>query len=81
MAVSGTMAITNATLVAGSGSIAAQRGNATWGANYVFNKEEYAIIGERRKNMYQLGDEVYVKVKNADLVTHGYLQLSGSYPF
>jgi ribonuclease R/exosome complex exonuclease DIS3/RRP44 len=36
--------------------------------HYVFNKEEYAIIGERSKNMYQLGDEVYVKVKNADLV-------------
>ena len=43
-----------------------------WGAKnqVIFDetKEEYAIIGERSKNMYQLGDEVYVKVKNADLV-------------
>ena len=36
--------------------------------HYVFNKEEYAVIGSKTKNIYQLGDEVYVKVKNADLV-------------
>jgi hypothetical protein len=35
--VSGTMAITKATLVAGSGAIGAQRGNETWGANYTFS--------------------------------------------
>lgn len=35
---------------------------------YEFDREEYAVIGQRRKNVYQLGDEVYVKVKNADLV-------------
>lgn len=35
---------------------------------YEFNREEYAVIGYRTKNVYQLGDEVYVKVKNADLV-------------
>ena len=35
---------------------------------YEFNREEYAVIGQRTKTVYQLGDEVYVKVKNADLV-------------
>jgi ribonuclease R/exosome complex exonuclease DIS3/RRP44 len=36
--------------------------------HYVFDQDEYAVIGQRTKNVYQLGDEVYVKVKNADLV-------------
>lgn len=36
--------------------------------HYSFDKDEFAVIGDRTKNMYQLGDEVYVKVKNADLV-------------
>ena len=36
--------------------------------HYTFNKEEFAVIGNRSKNMYRLGDEVYVKVKNADLI-------------
>jgi len=36
--------------------------------HYVFDQDEYAVIGQRSKNVYQLGDEVYVKVKNADLV-------------
>ncbi len=36
--------------------------------HYVFDKDEFAVIGDYSKNMYQLGDEVYVKVKNADLV-------------
>lgn len=35
---------------------------------YVFDERQYAIIGERRKRMYQLGDEVYVMVKDTDLV-------------
>ncbi|NND87683.1 MAG: ribonuclease R, partial [Flavobacteriaceae bacterium] len=35
---------------------------------YVFVQEEYAVVGQRTKNVYRLGDEVYVKVKNADLV-------------
>ncbi|KJJ38630.1 ribonuclease R [Aequorivita vladivostokensis] len=35
---------------------------------YEFDRDEYAVIGQRTKNVYQLGDEVYVKVKNADLV-------------
>ena len=35
---------------------------------YEFDRDEYAVIGQRTKNAYQLGDEVYVKVKSADLV-------------
>ena len=35
---------------------------------YTFDKDEFAIIGNRTKNVYRLGDEVYVKVKNADLI-------------
>ena len=36
--------------------------------HYTFHKEEFAAIGNRTKTSYQLGDEVYVRVKNADLV-------------
>lgn len=36
--------------------------------HYTFHKEEFAAIGEQTKKMYQLGDEVYVRVKKADLV-------------
>lgn len=36
--------------------------------HYVFDKDEFAVIGSRTHNVYRLGDEVYVKVKNADLV-------------
>ena len=35
---------------------------------YVFDETQYALVGEVSKNIIQLGDEVYVKVKNADLV-------------
>ena len=35
---------------------------------YVFDERQYAVIGERFKEMYQLGDEVVVMVKNTDLV-------------
>ncbi|WP_417443317.1 ribonuclease R [Joostella sp.] len=35
---------------------------------YVFDEKQYALVGERTKNMYQLGDEVFVKLKNTDLV-------------
>ncbi|UOY08869.1 ribonuclease R [Muricauda sp. SCSIO 64092] len=35
---------------------------------YVFDERQYAVIGERFKEMYQLGDEVIVMVKNTDLV-------------
>tara|TARA_R110002049_G_scaffold73024_4_gene189213 strand:+ start:773 stop:2998 length:2226 start_codon:yes stop_codon:yes gene_type:complete len=34
---------------------------------YVFDEKQYAIIGKSSKNMYQLGDEVKVQVKNTDL--------------
>ncbi|AXG68898.1 ribonuclease R [Kordia sp. SMS9] len=35
---------------------------------YTFDEKQYALVGEITKNMYQLGDEVVVKVKNTDLV-------------
>ena len=35
---------------------------------YKFDQDEFALIGETTKNSYQLGEEVIVKVKNADLV-------------
>lgn len=38
------------------------------GDYYVFDEKEYAIVGERSKKTYQLGDEVVVMVKNTDLV-------------
>lgn len=34
---------------------------------YIYDEKEFAIIGQSTKNMYQLGDEVVVKVKNTDL--------------
>lgn len=36
--------------------------------HYVFDESEYALIGNNTKNMYQLGDEVIVKVKETDLI-------------
>lgn len=36
--------------------------------HYMFDESHYALIGKTSKNMYQLGDEVVVKVKNTDLV-------------
>lgn len=36
--------------------------------HYTFDKEQYAVVGQRSNKTYVLGDEVYVKVKNADLV-------------
>ena len=35
---------------------------------YKFNSEEYALIGDRTKTKYQLGDQVEVRVKKADLL-------------
>lgn len=35
---------------------------------YEFDEDHYALIGKNTKIMYQLGDEVVVKVKNTDLV-------------
>ncbi|UGU18059.1 ribonuclease R [Sinomicrobium kalidii] len=35
---------------------------------YVFDDKQYALVGEVTKNMYQLGDEVIVKVKSTDLI-------------
>lgn len=35
---------------------------------YTFDEKQYALVGQTTQNTIQLGDEVYVKVKNADLV-------------
>jgi len=35
---------------------------------YTFDDKQYALVGEISKNILQLGDEVVVKVKNADLI-------------
>lgn len=35
---------------------------------YTFDERQYALVGEVTHNILQLGDEVYVKLKNADLV-------------
>lgn len=35
---------------------------------YTFDEKQYALVGEVSHNILQLGDEVFVKVKNADLV-------------
>jgi len=34
---------------------------------YTLDEKNYAIIGQRRKKVYRLGDEVRIKVKNVDL--------------
>lgn len=36
--------------------------------HYEFDRENYAVVGQKTRNAYVLGDEVVVKVKNADLV-------------
>ena len=36
--------------------------------HYEFDESQFALIGRTTKNMYQLGDEVIVKVKETDLV-------------
>ena len=38
------------------------------GDYYIFDEKQYAIVGERTKKTYQLGDEVTVMVKSTDLV-------------
>jgi ribonuclease R len=35
---------------------------------YIFDEKQYALVGQSTKNILQLGDEIYVKVKTADLV-------------
>lgn len=47
--------------------------------HYDFDQESYAIVGRKTKKVYQLGDEVYVTVKEADLVKrHLDFNLEGS---
>ena len=36
--------------------------------HYIFDREEYAVVGQKKHTVYRLGDEINVKVKNADLV-------------
>ncbi|GGD80317.1 ribonuclease R [Planktosalinus lacus] len=36
--------------------------------HYTFDRDQYAVVGSKTKKVYQLGDEVFVKVKQADLV-------------
>lgn len=36
--------------------------------HYVFDQDQFAMVGRSSKKVYQLGDEVVVKVKNTDLV-------------
>ena len=36
--------------------------------HYAFDQDQYAMVGRNTKNIYQLGDEVIVKVKNTDLI-------------
>ena len=38
------------------------------GDYYTFDQDNYALVGERTKNRYQLGDQVQVEVKKADLI-------------
>ncbi len=38
------------------------------GDYFTFDKDNYALVGERTKQKYQLGDQVQVHVKNADLI-------------
>ena len=35
---------------------------------YTFDEKQYALVGATTQKLLQLGDEIYVKVKNADLV-------------
>ena len=35
---------------------------------YTFDEKQYALVGERKGKIYQLGEEVVVMVKNTDLV-------------
>jgi ribonuclease R/exosome complex exonuclease DIS3/RRP44 len=36
--------------------------------HYSFDQALYAVVGESTKKTYQLGDEVFVTIKSADLV-------------
>ncbi|MCF7559559.1 VacB/RNase II family 3'-5' exoribonuclease [Sabulilitoribacter multivorans] len=36
--------------------------------HYAFDQDQFAMVGRNTKTIYQLGDEVIVKVKNTDLV-------------
>ena len=35
---------------------------------YTFDEQQYALVGQATGKMYQLGDEVMIRVKNTDLM-------------
>ena len=35
---------------------------------YTYDEKQYALVGSVTHSILQLGDEVYIKVKNADLI-------------
>jgi len=50
------------------------------GDYYIFDEKEYALVGERTGEMYQLGEEVVVMVKKTDLIKrHLDFSLLGKY--
>jgi UDP-3-O-[3-hydroxymyristoyl] glucosamine N-acyltransferase len=42
---------------------------------YTFDEKQYALVGATTKALLQLGDEIYVKVKNADLAMSQVLEM------
>ena len=36
--------------------------------HYIFDAQEYAMIGQRSHKTYRLGDSVQIRVKRADLI-------------
>jgi ribonuclease R/exosome complex exonuclease DIS3/RRP44 len=34
---------------------------------YIFDEKQYALVGQSSNNLYQLGDQVLIKVKHTDL--------------
>jgi exoribonuclease R len=36
--------------------------------HYIFDAQEYAMIGQRSHKTYRLGDTVQIRVKRADLI-------------
>jgi len=34
---------------------------------YIYNEKTHSLIGERLKRKYQLGDNIYIKVKKTNL--------------
>ena len=43
---------------------------------YYFNEQEYAMVGEKTKKKYQLGDKVRIKVLKCDSINKAYSDLN-----